>query len=275
MVQAFVITLREGLEGFLIVAIGVAYLRRTGREVLVPALRWGTLAGVLASSAGGVLLYRAANQEFLDGPMALIAAVSVTWLIVHMWRAGRKMRTGIEGHLQKSAARSGVAAFVSVLLFALFMVSREGMEAALLLIQLRGVPHVFAGAVIGVLGAAILAWIWAAHGRRLNLALLFQVTAIFLGVFVVQLIIQGIHETAEQHFLPYSDAIHAATESWGPDSLFGHLLAYLLVILPLTWLLVKAAFSKRPVFVPKPTRPLAEGSLSDGSVGVRPRSVTQ
>jgi high-affinity iron transporter len=235
MVQAFVITLREGLEGFLIVAIGVAYLRRTGRERLVPALRWGTLAGVVASSAGGVLLYKAANQEFLDGPMALIAAVSVTWLIVHMWRAGRKMPAGIEGHLQRPAARSGVAAFVSVLLFAVFMVSREGMEAALLLIQLRDVPHVFAGAVVGVLGAAMLAWIWAAHGRRLNLSLLFQVTAIFLGIFVVQLVIQGIHETAEQNFLPYSDIIHTATESWGPDSVFGHLLTYLLAILPMGW----------------------------------------
>jgi high-affinity iron transporter len=202
---------------------------------LVPALRWGTLAGVAASSAGGALLYRASNQEFLDGPMALVAAASVTWLIVHMWLAGRKMRAGIEAHLQTSAARSGVAAFVSVLLFALFMVSREGMEAALLLIQLRGVPHVFAGAAIGVLGAATLAWIWATHGRRLNLSLLFQVTAIFLGVFVVQLVIQGIHETAEQHFLPYSDIIHAATESWGPDSLFGHTLTYLLAILPMSW----------------------------------------
>jgi len=215
--------------------------------MLVPALRWGTLAGVLVSSAGGLLLYRAANQEFLDGPMALIAAVSVTWLIVNMWRAGRKMRAGIEGHLQTSAARSGVAAFVSVLLFALFMVSREGMEAALLLIQLRGVPHVFAGAVIGVLGAAILAWIWAAHGRRLNLALLFQVTAIFLGVFVVQLVIQGVHETAEQHFLPYSDIIHTATESWGPDSVFGHLLTYLLAILPMGWVATACMTGRRVI----------------------------
>jgi high-affinity iron transporter len=145
------------------------------------------------------------------------------------------MPAGIEGHLQRPAARSGVAAFVSVLLFAVFMVSREGMEAALLLIQLRDVPHVFAGAVVGVLGAAMLAWIWAAHGRRLNLSLLFQVTAIFLGIFVVQLVIQGIHETAEQNFLPYSDIIHTATESWGPDSVFGHLLTYLLAILPMGW----------------------------------------
>jgi hypothetical protein len=54
-------------------------------------------------------------------------------------------------------------------------------------------------------------------------------------VFVVRLIIQGIHETAEQHFVPYSDIIHTATESLGPDSVFGHLLTYLLAILPMGW----------------------------------------
>jgi hypothetical protein len=78
--------------------------------------------------------------------------------------------------------------------------------------------------------------------------LFFQVTAIFLFVFVVQLVIQGTHEMAEQHFLPYSETIHTATEAWGPDSPFGHLLTYLLVILPLGWLLIKAMFSQRPVF---------------------------
>ena len=33
MVQAFVITLREGLEAFLIVAISLAYLKKTGRRL--------------------------------------------------------------------------------------------------------------------------------------------------------------------------------------------------------------------------------------------------
>jgi hypothetical protein len=53
---------------------------------------------------------------------------------------------------------------------------------------------------------------------------------------------------AEQNFLPYSEPIHAATEAWGPDSPLGHVLTYLLVILPLGWLLIKAVFSDRPVF---------------------------
>ena len=39
------------------------------------------------------------------------------------------------------------------------------------------------------------------------------VTAIFLFVFVVQLVIQGVHEMAEQQYLPYSDILHARTEA--------------------------------------------------------------
>ncbi len=130
------------------------------------------------------------------------------------------------------------AAFIGVFLFTLLMMSREGMESALLLIQLRGTAHLAMGAAMGLAGAAALAWLWSRYGRHVNLALFFQVTAVFLIVFVVQLLIYGFHETAEQNFLPYSEAIHAATESWGPDSGFGHLLTYLLVMLPLGWLLV-------------------------------------
>jgi hypothetical protein len=78
----------------------------------------------------------------------------------------------------------------------------------------------------------------------------------------VQLVIAGTHEMSEQHYLPFSDAIHSATESWGPDSAFGHLLSYLLVVLPVGWLLIKAIFSKRPVFLPKPS----VSSLSDTAV---------
>ena len=200
------------------------------------------------SALGGYWLFHVPNQELLDGPLALVAAVSVTWMVVHMWRAGRRMKGDIEGRLQSSSVRPGKAAFTGVFLFTLLMVSREGMETALLLMQLRETVYLAMGAVTGVLGAAGVAWLWSRYGHRVNLALFFQVTAIFLVVFVVQLLIRSMHEMAEQHFLPFSEPIHAATESWGPDSAFGHLLTYLLVILPFGWLLIKAVFSKRPVF---------------------------
>ena len=71
------------------------------------------------------------------------------------------------------------------------------------------------------------------------LSLFLQTTAIFLCIFTVQLFIYGIHEMSEQNFLPYSQIVHEATEAWGPESLFGHFLTYLLVLGPLTWLAIK------------------------------------
>lgn len=251
MLQAFVITLREGLEAFLIVAISLAYIRKAGRQPLVAAVHWGVAAAVGLSGAAGYLLYNAANQEWLEGPLAIVAAVSVTWMVVHMWRVGRRMKGDIEGHLRTSTRKAGAAAFAGVFLFTLLMVSREGMETALLLMQLRETMNLVAGAVIGVAGAAGLAWLWSHYGHRVNLGLFFQVTAIFLFVFVVQLVIFGAHEMSEQNYLPYSAAVHEATETWGPDSRFGHLLTYLLVALPLAWLALKAIFSNAPVLQPR------------------------
>ena len=252
MLQAFVITLREGLEAFLIVAISLAYLRKSGRAELTKAVHWGIAAAVVVSSLGGYLLFHAANQEWLEGPLALVAAISVLTLTVHMWRAGRRMQGEIEGHLKVSAQRAGTAALAGVFLFTLLMIGREGVETALLLMQLHATPNLALGAAIGVAAAASVAWLWSRYGHRVNLGLFFQVTAIFLFVFVVQLLIQGVHETSEQGYLPYSTIIHDATESWGPDSAFGHLLTYLLVILPLGWLLLRGLTSSFKAPKPQP-----------------------
>jgi len=251
MLQALVITLREGFEAFLIVAISLSYLRQSGRAQLISAVRWGIALAIGVSALGGYLLYHAANQAWLEGPLAMLAAASVTWMVVHMWRFGRRMKKDIEGHLRESSVKPGTAAFVGVFLFTLLMVSREGVETALLLMQLRETVHLALGAALGVTGAAVVAWLWSRYGHRINLALFFQVTAIFLFVFVVQLVVAGTHEMSEQGFLPFSEAVHGATEAWGPDSTFGHALTYLMVILPLAWLIIKSVFSKRPVFVPK------------------------
>ena len=73
--QAFVITSREGIEAFLIVAISLAYLRKVGRAELTRAVHWGIGTAVALSAGGGYILYHAANQEMLDGPLAILAAV--------------------------------------------------------------------------------------------------------------------------------------------------------------------------------------------------------
>jgi high-affinity iron transporter len=247
MLQAFVITLREGLEAFLIVAISLAYLRKTGRGHLVPAVHWGIGTSVIVSIAAGVLLARASNQALWEGVLAMVAAVLVTSLTVHMWRAGRRMKSDIEGHLEASSARSGRAAFLGVFAFTLLMITREGMETALLmnalLFQVRSM-QIVSGAVAGTTLAAGIALLWSHYGHRVNLARFFQVTAVFLFVFVFQLLIYGFHELTEANLFPGSEAWHAATEPYGPDGVYGQYLTYLLVLLPVGWLAI-ASFSKR------------------------------
>jgi high-affinity iron transporter len=262
MLQALVITLREGLEAFLIVAISLSYLRKSGRAALTTAVHWGIGVAVAVSALGGYLLFHSLNQEWLDGPLALVAAASVAWMIVHMWRTGRRMKGDIEGRLQASSARPGFAAFTGVFLFTLLMISREGMETALLLMQLHQTTYLVVGAAIGSLAAAGVAWLWSRYGHRINLALFFQATAIFLFVFVVQLVIKGAHEMSEQQYLPYSEIIHSSTESWGPDSTFGHVLTYLLVVLPLAWIALKSMVSKSPLFPSAAPAPVARSSAA-------------
>src|SRR3990170_2651814 len=111
MLQAFVITLREGLEAFLIVAISLAYLRKSGRTHLIPAVHWGIGVSILLSIGAGVLLQRASNQALWEGVLALVAAVLVASLTVHMWKAARRMRRDIEARLEASAARTGAGAY--------------------------------------------------------------------------------------------------------------------------------------------------------------------
>lgn len=247
MLNAFVITLREGLEAFLIVAISLSYLRKTGRAVLIPAIHWGIAASIALSIGAGLLLAQARNQALWEGLLAIVAAFMVASLTVHMWRAGRHMKKDIEGKLAESSAKTGSAAFWGVFVFTLLMITREGMETAMLmnalLFQVKAV-NIAAGALGGTLIAAFIAYLWSRYGHRVNLSRFFQVTAIFLLVFVVQLVIYGFHELAEAGVLPNSEALHWATEPYGPDGAYGQYLTYLLVALPLGWLALSSVFGK-------------------------------
>lgn len=240
MLQAFVITLREGLEAFLIIAISLAYLRKSGRRDLVPAMHWGIGVSVALSVLAGWLFSKASNQALWEGVLAIAAAVSVATLTVHMWRTARRIKGEIEGNLRQ-ASEPGGAGWIGVFLFTLLMISREGMETALLmgtlLFQMQA-GVVLAGAIAGTLVSACVAWLWSRYGHRVNLGLFFQVTAIFLLIFVGQLLIYGFHELTEAGIFPNSEALHWATEPYGPDGQYGQYLTYLLVAIPLGWLLV-------------------------------------
>lgn len=250
MLQAFVITAREGVEAFLIVAIMVACLRKTRRARLVAAVRWGVITAILVSASAGVLLEKAANHALWEATLGGVAAVMVASLTVYMLRARKRIRHEIEASLERRVEGSDGAGFLGVFLFTVFMMTREGMETALLfaslLFQVKSTPAI-AGAALGVALAATIALLWSRYGHRVPLGRFLQVTAIFLLVFVLQLVVYSFHELTEAGVLPNSEALHLATEPFGPDGTYGKYLSYLLVALPVAWL----AASRRPAAPPK------------------------
>ena len=259
MLRAFVITLREGLEAFLIIAISLAYLKKSQQHRLISAVHWGIGVSIVLSIGAAYLFSQADNQALWEGVLALAAATLVTSLIVHMWRHARRIKSDIEGHLAASVSRTGHAAFLGVFMFTLLMITREGMETALLLGSIffqmssgSDVLMVAAGAVGGVVAAAAVAWLWSRFGHRVNLAVFFQVTAVFLAVFVVQLFIYAIHELTEANLFPYSEPLHWATEPYGPDGRYGAYLSYGLIALPVGWLLFVTLFGGKSSAPAKP-----------------------
>ena len=131
--QGFTIALREGIEAFLIVALILSYLKRTGRAHLARAVYLGTAVSIVTCSAAGLLFSKAANQSLWEGILALVAAVLVGSLLVYMKRVSSRLKGDIEARIEsKTAGASEIAAFWGVFGFTLMMITREGMETALL-----------------------------------------------------------------------------------------------------------------------------------------------
>ena len=250
MLQAFVITLREGFEAFLIVAIIVSYLRNTNRQSLMSAVYWGIGASVVLSLALGFVLLQGGNEPLWEGWMGLISAIFVGGFVIHMWKTAAHFKKDMEAHLQeKVAAPSTKSAFVGVLAFTTFMIAREGMETALLLIQVHE-PQVVSGIALGLLAAAFMAFLWTKLGRLINLKLFFQVTALFLLLFIGQILLYSFHEFCEAGIFPNSEFFHNATEPYSPDGIYGKWISLGMVFVCALWLLgawVKELSSKRLV----------------------------
>lgn len=216
MLNALIIVFREGFESFLTVAIIFAYLRKTGRDWLRPAVWWGIGVSVVASAGFAVLLQRV-NQPLWEGILAMVAAVLVATFVIHIMRVAPTLKKDMEQGIERHAGKgSKWLAAAGVFGFTVFMVAREGMETALMLMQVRQ-GRFWLGCAIGLACAAAMSWVWAHYGHRVNVKRFFQVTGLFLLLFTVQIVFHGIHEFSEAEVLPNSEAIHAATEPYAAD----------------------------------------------------------
>src|SRR5271157_4001877 len=198
MLQAFIITLREGVEAALIVGITLAYLTKIGRNDLRKSVYAALGAAFTGSIAIAVVLSRLKwNQDIFEGWVMLVAAFFVVTMIVFMMKTGRKLKGEIEGKIGLFARDD---AWIGLFLFVFLMVLREGVETVLILsaVSLNSTELMsFIGTVLGVAVAILFGVMFVKGSVKVNLQKFFKVTTVILFFVAAQLVIGGLHELSE------------------------------------------------------------------------------
>jgi high-affinity iron transporter len=205
MLQAFIITLREGVEAALIVGITLAYLAKIGRNDLRKSV-YAALAAAFAGSIGAVLIISRMkwNQDIFEGWVMLVAAAFVVTMIIFMMKTGRKLKGQIEG---KVGLLAGNDAWIGLFLFVFLMVLREGVETVLILsaVTLNSSELLsFIGTSLGVIVAVAFGVMFVKGSVKINLQKFFKVTTAILFFVAAQLLVSGLHELSENGVLPSS-----------------------------------------------------------------------
>ncbi len=205
MLQAFIITLREGVEAALIVGITLAYLNKIQRTDLRKSVYAALAAAFVASIGVAIALSRMnLNEDIFEGWVMLGAAFFVITMILFMMRTGRKLKGEIEGKIGSLAGRGSQ---LGVFLFVFLMVLREGGETVLILsaVKLESTALMsFIGTLLGVFAAVLFGVMFIKGSVRINLQKFFRFTTVILFFVAAQLVISGLHELSENGVLPSS-----------------------------------------------------------------------
>ena len=205
MLQAFIVTLREGVEAALIIGITLAYLAKIERNDLRKSVYAALIAASVGSIGVAVLLSRTKwNEDIFEGWVMLAAAFFVVTMIIFMMKTGHKLKGQIEGKLELLAGRGSRFGLFS---FVFLMVLREGVETVLILsgVSLNSTELMsFLGTLLGVVAAVLFGVTFVKGSVRINLPKFFRVTTIILLFVAAQLIVSGLHELSENGVLPSS-----------------------------------------------------------------------
>lgn len=197
MIGQFLITFREVLEAAIIVAIIIAYLKRTNRGSQIKDVWTGVGLSVLASvvlGAGILALYGGLEEkELFEGIASYLAVIVLTSMIYWMATKGKNIRAEIESKVSKAINPLALIGFTFIVVF------REGLETVLFLTPFatQDLSGTLAGLLLGAVAALILAYLIYGVGMRINLRTFFYYSSILLVFVAAGLAGYGTHELIE------------------------------------------------------------------------------
>jgi FTR1 family protein len=217
--EAFVITLREGVEAALIIVLILTYLKQTGRQNLRRWVYAGLAIAVIVSLLGAYGFSRIGfdpEDEFVEGILYGLAAVLVVSLVVWMWRASRGVKQQVENRLDDITAQESRWQGWGLLAFVFLMVFREGIEtvlflAALSLTTTSGLTS-FVGGLVGLALATAFGVLFMKGSLRINFRYFFAVTGFVLLILAIRLAAGSLHEFHEAGVLALPELVEEGIE---------------------------------------------------------------
>jgi FTR1 family protein len=254
MIEAFVVTLREGVEAALVVCLALAYLRKIDRPDLRRTV-WAGVAAAVALSIGVAVAVELSGfdpEGLAEGIVLLVSAAMVAWLLLWMRKHGRTMKQETERKLGELAGGPKFGIF----LFTFLMVLREGFETVLLLLAVQFTTESILSAFAALAGLAVALALGVALYQgtfRVDLRKFFAVTTAILAIFAFQLVAAALHEFAEAAIFPTGEAYMRIV---GPLMRNSALFVVAVLVLPFALMLRRAVAGETAA--PAPANPAEE-----------------
>lgn len=201
MSAAFLITLREGLEISIVLAILLGYLVKTGRADRTGAVWTGAAVAAVVCLVTGILFntlvgeFEGKSEQAIEGFLALAAAIVLTWMILWM----RKNARSLSGDLRSKVDGATTAGAVTMIAFV--AVAREGFETVLFLLGAEtgsaSGAEVVLGGLLGLAVSAVVGVLVYRFGTNIDLKVFFKITGVLLIFFAAGLVGKAVHELRE------------------------------------------------------------------------------
>jgi high-affinity iron transporter len=207
-VAALTIALREGLEAALLIAALLAFLRKSGRSDAARMVHLGWLAAIplgLATWFVAGALVAGAQRELVEAIVTLVAAAMI--LMVSHWVLGRHEAKQWVGFLQRRVMALAPGSNPWPLFLLAFIAAyREAFEIVLfyraLLLDVGDAKSAVAfGAAAGAVAIALVVFILARLGKRLNPRPVMLASSVLLAALAVTLVGRGVRALQEGGYL--------------------------------------------------------------------------
>jgi high-affinity iron transporter len=236
MIAEFLIFLREGLEGSMIISILLASLRQIGQPERTREVWWGVAAALVVAFSGGVLVYVALHaysgtplQTAIEGCTYLLAAAALTYMTFWMRQESTHLRGDLSAQTRRAVESHGRWAIVGL---AFVTVAREGLETVVfsLAIALAAVAwQVVVGALVGLVVALSISRAIYGLGVKVNLQRFFALMGSLLMVTGAGLLADAVEDYQQLGWLPGGHSVLWSTALFLPEQSFWGDLAHTFV----------------------------------------------